>query len=362
MTIENEDEDSATEALCLLLKKSDRARKVFLHLVFGPNLPACFVGEMEVEAFHLTDRGQEIDLLLHAGPNAVIVECKVGDTQKVYQLASYRDYWVRKYRHSKPSLVWLVQRPQQLIGADELGATTITWNALRDAMASTTEHTSLCETGQIEAFVRELNRSGISLPSGTPLERRRVYRGYDPNAVCRVLDLIRMSVPEVIGGIEQTNELTPALHVGQKAWAKLLGDSWVQRVWLYYKPDTDARTRVGGFYFHGQIVLHHRHKAGNFQPKVAARIATRLRRLGLAEWRNKPGKWKYREHADDPMAIGSGLNYYYVEETEAAARARGVHSWEREQDAVFHGAAHLRELVQWTSEALQHLNSKHGES
>ncbi len=312
-------------------------------------MPAPFTGDFRIELFQPTDRGQEIDLLLRAGAHAVIIECKVLDSQKVYQLMSYRDFWRRTHRE-EPTLVWLVQKRQSLIGSAELGARTITWNELSEALVEAMPSTNAAESKLMRRFVSDLHEAAIALPEGTALEKRQNYRGYDSAAVHRLLSEIRDQVPQLIGPVDQTNELSPALHVGLRSWADVFADRWTERIYFYYKPGE----RPDSFYFQAQFLLFHRHKSGSpYGDSSGRRVGEELINRGFLAWRNRPGKWRHREALPDLLNVGPRLNYCFLEEPEELAQQNGIHTWRNEREAVREGARSLKKFVGLVDQALR---------
>lgn len=85
-------ENSASGALVRLFQLSPSAWRAFLTL-----LPRDFVtkylsmAHVEFKHLHGTDRGREIDILARSGREGLIIECKVDDAQKPFQLEHYRD-------------------------------------------------------------------------------------------------------------------------------------------------------------------------------------------------------------------------------------------------------------------------------
>src|SRR6516162_636089 len=113
--IHNRDEDSASAALSELLVRSPQALKAFCDLVEPGGDWSCSYQTLTIENQHRTDRGRKLDILIRNGNRAIIVECKVLDAVKPFQLRTYYEYWLDK-TGVEPLLVWLVQRPQKVIG------------------------------------------------------------------------------------------------------------------------------------------------------------------------------------------------------------------------------------------------------
>jgi hypothetical protein len=336
------DENSATEKLSILIMRSGAARRAFLKLVFPCSIPRNLEGEITIHHLHPTDRGKEIDLLLERDGYAVIVECKVRDNQKVYQLEQYREYW-RRTRQKDPVLVWLVQREQKLIGAEALNATTLTWNQLSTALTQAKTMAPMFESQATSDFCRDLEDASIVLRPEVTLQKCKLHKGYDPEHSVRVLTAIRDSIPNVVGRVVQMNELSPCLHVGRPKWRKLFGDGWAERVLFYLKPDTSYANRSGPFFFQGQVLLYH---VNNCEPPlyrsraVAAWIG-RLAKKELMAWRNRPGKWKGRVPVSAPWEVEPPVKYVYVEESEEDARERAPFDWRDEEAAIRAGVSHL---------------------
>src|SRR3954466_12001104 len=87
------DEDSASAALSRLFIQCPRALAVFCNLV-NPGGDWWTSGPPpEVENQHPSPGGRKIDILIRNRDRAIIVECKVLDAVKPFQLRTYYDYW-----------------------------------------------------------------------------------------------------------------------------------------------------------------------------------------------------------------------------------------------------------------------------
>lgn len=343
-------ENAVTGALSELLRGSPAAQACFLRLIWSPQAPPAFTGSLEIFFRSRTDSGQEIDLLLVNGSNAIIAECKVGDSQKVYQLEGYRDFWLRT-RGTKPVLVWLVRQPQQMIGMRELGAHTLTWTQLHDSLQTAAAGVEGREKKAITAFCAGLSASDLLLSGDAAIEKKKRYLGYDPDHAWRVLDRIGKSIDGFRYRPVQMNELNLALHGGLMKWASSVGDTWQSRVILYFKPDGRQHLVRSPYFFHGQLILYHVRSA----PEPDAHSAAvsdwigKCRRGGLEMWRNRPLKWKGRVPIPPWAHLDGPVKYVYGEVPEQQARSRYPFDWQSDDEAIRSGALQLRQLLELAS-------------
>jgi hypothetical protein len=339
-------ENKVTEALWKLLRSSSASRVCFLKLIVGGKVPRPFTGEFELHFRSKTDRGQEIDLLLVNGADAVIVEAKVGDSQKVYQLESYRDFWIRT-QGKTPRLIWLVRQPQQLIGMRELGAKTITWKQLHEALRGVAESVEPKERKAIKAFCSGLEASDTLPAVGARTEVTKRYPGYDPEHAWRILDAIGKSVDGFRHRPVQMNELNLALHGGLEDWASEVGDTWKARIIFYFKPEGRQHLVRSSYFFHGQVLLYHQHTARTPGPQdpAVSRWMRELHRSGLEIWRNRPPGWRGRVPVDVAALLRCPMRYLYAEEPEVQARKRFPFDWHSDDAAIQAGSRQLSRLV-----------------
>ncbi len=109
-------EDETTEQLAKILNFHPGILDSFLRLLKLPPGEFAFnTPNVEVKT-QVSIPGGRIDLLLKCGSNAVIIECKIGDRQKRYQLAKYHDFWLNTFG-KRPYLIWLTRKhDESLIG------------------------------------------------------------------------------------------------------------------------------------------------------------------------------------------------------------------------------------------------------
>jgi len=280
------DEDSASAALTKLFIRCPAALNVFCKLVDPGGVFLNPGSKLEVENQHRTNRGRKIDILVREGYRAIIVECKVLDSVKPFQLRTYHDYWLDKTGIA-PLLVWLVQRPQRVIGWGSDRAKEVTWNQLCEALSK-----ELQDIAEVEDFCRVLQGAGIVLPSEKCVKKRKITKGYHQDHASRILTGIRSSLPGVEGSVEEVNELPPALHLGRKAWEKKF--LWIRRVWVYLKPLSDECNVVCPFTYTAslRIFMHGEQDTYELEEGHFLHRAEICVKNGLRIKRNVPGKWR----------------------------------------------------------------------
>ena len=344
----HQDENSASAALSTLIGGSSVAQSVFLQLILGEKPPSCYRGKPSIQHLYNTGIGCEFDLLIQFGRHALIIECKVRDSQKVYQLETYRNYWLRTHK-TDPVLVWLVRQKQDIIGSERLNACTLTWNDLRDALKAAEREAPRNESLAIARFCAELEGAKVVRPSGASVTKKTLHKGYDPDFAVHVLSKIMEAVPGIEGEVHKINELPPALHVGRPEWRNKFGDSWFKRIWFYFEPETDANRSRGPFHFRGQILLYRVKDCDSPMPtpQLLAQWIAELTKHDLVPWRNQPGKWRHQELVVQPWTITPPVKHVFLEETVAVALQRSNFDWKDERDVLRVGAEHLRKFVQW---------------
>src|SRR4051812_23637772 len=106
MNIKFQDENSASAALAQTLQ-SPNVLDAFVDLLVRSGMLPLDMDRQQrrIEILHPTDTGKEIDILIHDEALAIVIECKVNDSQKPFQLRSYSDYWFRR-TGTRPRLIW----------------------------------------------------------------------------------------------------------------------------------------------------------------------------------------------------------------------------------------------------------------
>jgi hypothetical protein len=193
------DENGATTVLAELLKNAPVSRDFVAELLKerGCTIPFQLSGRsVTVSSFHMLPNGGEIDLLISDDRNAVIFECKVRDAQKPFQIVGYSNYWVG-LTGVRPLMVWLVQRPQQILGAGSEMATVITWNEIEAKFRLNAKRASNADGRKIISFCDWLVQTGICLVKGETTIRNKICRGYEQQHAKRILEAIRDSIPHL---------------------------------------------------------------------------------------------------------------------------------------------------------------------
>jgi hypothetical protein len=343
MKIAYKDENSASGALVQLLRGSPVALRCFLSL--------CEVDlsrarpSLQIDHRHKTDEGREIDVLLHDGDFGIIVECKVEDVQKHYQFNVYQQYW-RRTRKSEPKIVWLLKRTQNVLGNELRGATTITWNQLKDSLMMMGAGATAAEASLIRGFCDCMVEAEICLKPGAVPVKRKICRGYDQIHAHRILTTIRDGVPGLVGGVEELNELPPALHIGRPEWKRMVSDEWVDRLWFYLDPVMRSAGVPSPYFFSGVIYLANNGSGvGKIPSAQVARIpkwAAFLASKGFEVRKNCKGSWRRSEVLTPPYAVSLPLNYVTGKEMAPRPNFR----LNEDDLAIMSGIPHLRKLVE----------------
>jgi hypothetical protein len=323
------DEDSASAALSSLFVHCRAALMVFCKMVDPKGVWRESASRLMVENQHRTERGRKIDVLIWAGDRAIIVECKVLDSVKPFQLRTYHDYWFDKTGNA-PLLVWLVQRPQRVMGWGFDQAEEVTWNRLSDALIE-----ELGDVAEVQDFCNALDRAGIVMPSGECVKKRKLTKGYDQDHASGILNGILGSLPGVEGSVEEVNELPPALHVGRKEWEQKF--RWIRRVWIYLKPLSYERNVVGPFTYMASVRIFRHGERDTYEMEVGhfLRRAKICVENGLCIKRNVPGKWRHWFDLKLPFELPAkaglkGMTAY----DPAGLNPKPFFNWRDEREAV----------------------------
>ena len=342
MTIATRDENSASGALCELLRHSTIALKIFWNLARPVGGPVDLPPAVHIDHRHKTDQLREIDILLHSVAFGVIVECKVGDEKKPYQFDAYVAYW-RRTRQTTPHLVWLLERDRPVLGDKRFPVVTITWAALRAALLQAADGASIREEGKIREFCTALVKAGIGKSESASPRPLRVAKGYEPDHAERILTSILAECPGVVGAPMTINALSPAIHAGRPEWEEILDDEWVRRVWLYLSPLDKSVRGKSAYHFHAQVLLYHK----GFGDKQAAAIshiprwAESLRKDGMTLHRNRSGTWNHGQELLRGEGVSPGVFHIFAEESLQEAQERFAFDWRSDAAAVAAGRAHL---------------------
>lgn len=333
-----QNEDAASAALTELLSSQPRALEVFCALCAPEQkLSKQELRSLTVETQHRTDQNRRLDIIVHRGTFAIIVECKVGDRFKPYQLEHYKEYWEDKTGKT-PHVVALVQKRQTIMGTGSRFARTITWNELADAFEA-----SATDCPAIKDFRSLLDRSGVTLPKGKRAERQKIRKGYAQAHAERILLGVRDSIPGLVGDVHEVNECPPCLKSGRGSWKKHL--LWEERAWLYLQPLEHRTNTVCPFGFVVHIALYHHGKRDTY-----SHVVDRLphwaevclsHRLNLM--RNVNGKWNRREFISPPFRTPQpeGLKWITAYAGKHPDEAFTAFDWRNEVEAITAGVRFL---------------------
>ncbi len=339
-------ENSASEALSKLLSDSIDARRAFLKIALPKlRIPEKQLSRVEVKHRHRIRHG-EIDILLHEGALGVIVECKVASHKNAYQPERYRRDWKEKFG-TEPYFVWLVQKHDEVLGADSDGSYTITWNDLHGRFLAIAGNLQVAQARCILTFCTELVEANIVLPNNQLLRRTKSCKGYVQQHAKLILTSIRDRVGGLDGKVEEVNECPPCLKAGRLSWSSKF--NWINRVWLYMKPLADIRNTKCPFGFGVDVPLFHHHTADSFED-ICSRIPQWARvcdEHGLVFRRNRPSKWKGALSLPYPFTVETkvGLNWL------TASRPPGLETdinfdWRNDEAAIAAGVRHIKPFLQ----------------
>jgi hypothetical protein len=295
--IQTQDEDSASAALSTLLVRCPQALATFCEMVDPVGVWAKSVSQLVVENQHRTNTGRKLDILIRNGNAAMIVECKVLDSVKPFQLRTYYDYWLAETGVA-PLLVWLVQRRQRVIGWGSMQAREVTWNQVHDTFLKTFPNNT-----PVQLFCAALRQAHIVLPEEKCVAKRKLTKGYDQDHASSVLSGILSGLPDVVGSIEEVNELPPALHLARPSWHKKF--LWITRVWVYFRPLSFECNTVCPFTYTASLRIFRHGERDTYEMEVdhflpRSRICVEH---GLRIRRNEPGKWRRWFDLDFPFAV-----------------------------------------------------------
>jgi hypothetical protein len=216
-------EDAVTAKLATLIGSDEKAKQLFLNFLFDAATAEQFSRhQLIVESQHRTSHGK-IDLLLYDSTVGIIVESKVRDRQKVFQLQSYYDWWLG--RTGKPPFVfWLVRRIAVGLGRNEFLTRELTWNQLYDHFrARAVEIDQASSRNAVNAFCDWLKFTGVLLKPSDKRTVQRRNKGYSYERAEEVLEAIGSSFSDVKFRVESPeNELlTDLLSEGSHGRASL---------------------------------------------------------------------------------------------------------------------------------------------
>jgi hypothetical protein len=289
------DENQTSAALVDLLKSSPSVKLAFCELVLARKLSAEATRRLEVTNQYPIHLRKHIDILISDAKRlAIIVECKIRDSIKPYQLEDYYQYWREKHGYD-PEVVALVQRPQDVRGRGMLRAKTVTWNDLYQHLL----RSEACR--EAAAFCRELKLSGVVLDSAPSLRTKRCA-GYKQDHAAKILLGIRDAIPGLIGSVEEMNELPPFLKGGRASWSEKFKP---ERLRIYLQPFGRLSNTRAPFGFRVHLILHRRAEFENYEDilPLLPRWINICHEAGLRFMRNRPGKWRGNELLPYPFAL-----------------------------------------------------------
>jgi hypothetical protein len=246
-------EDPATEALSHLLNDHRKILSLFLEFLGGQSLVNEFGTSPDVTPqFRIP--GGRIDLLIHAGHKAVIIEAKVKDGQKVYQLEKYYAYWEKEHGRP-PKVFWLTRRyVEDLWGVEQCMTGRKTWNDLHDFLQAALPRLSKLEAQSVRDFLDHLNSAAIILPDGESAVIKRREKGLSRERAYSILSGIGSSFSDSPWIVDEQNELPYRLLIGRKKWKLEFADTLPLKVRIFLQQSADCPI---GFFIWPRICLYH---------------------------------------------------------------------------------------------------------
>lgn len=271
-----------------------------------------------------------MDLVVHDGRNAVIIECKVNDVQKVYQLEKYHNYWLTAHG-VEPAIFWLTRRHVvDMPGQEAFLTRLVSWNELHDFFYGYLSRatTSAAQRDTAE-FLNYLKNSRILLDTTEKAGIIQRDKGVSGKHAFALLEEIASHFPDCEAKPDKTNELPYRLLIGRQRWADDFGDKLVKKVRVFLEPDPSM---PAGFFLWPRICLYNwENYLGIFEPeaKKQAHFAERCprwtsvcSRAGLILFRNAPGKTRRSHNVPmvKPYKFDASIKVLLAEEPKEKAR------------------------------------------
>jgi len=252
----NRTEDPLTKALAGLLDSDKAILRHFLRFLFPREEEAAFWLRLplHVENQYPFPDGK-IDLLLHADSDGIIVECKVADRPKIYQINRYHAYWLRT-RGSDPAIFWLARKmASPAMGRNKNLTREVFWDDLRSMLLSVRSGITTPTTlERLDTFCRQMEVNGALLRLGEASQWQVRSQGYDVRRIETFFDRVAAHLGREFDShlISSAGNADHRLRVGRRAWMAKFADGCVRRV--------ELRVKAGGvgfdFGLSGAIVLY----------------------------------------------------------------------------------------------------------
>ena len=340
--INDRDEDSASAALSDLFVRCPQASKAFCDLVDPGGAWFRSHQALQIENQHRTDRGRKLDILIRNGNRAMIVECKVLDSIKPFQLRTYYDYWFDK-TGIEPLLVWLVQRPQKVIGWASDRAKQITWNQLNETLLRL--NVPVRDKGIVTKFCEALEGARITVSPDKCKARKKLTKGYDQEHAFRILNQILASLPGVEGSVEEVNELPPALHLGRTKWRNKF--RWIHRVFVYFQPCSQERNVICPFTYKVFLRIFRHGERDTYEQEANQfnRRAQICEKYGLRIKRSVPGKWRRGFDLKVPFSLPPKAGLKWISAYDPAEVDPKPFNWRDEKEAIKAGTLYCKRFL-----------------
>jgi hypothetical protein len=253
---------------------------------------------------HRTHSGRKMDIFIRSTSDdtSIVVEAKIRDSIKTYQLDAYVEHVVRFETGRIPVLIWLVQRSRRVTGFNAANARFITWNDV---------HTSLRKITlpPVTQFCADLVSCKIVVfeTSGKQKTRPKTYKGCKVDHAVRILRCVRDTFNELHGDVEEGANTPLGLHIGRNRWNLY----WKRRVWFYFEPTTQQRDIFAPYGFVCHLLLYH----AQYDELDSHRIeqwSNTMARLGLVFGRNVHGKWNHGCDTSAPIRLNSKVGVKYI--------------------------------------------------
>ncbi len=326
-------EDPTTERLADLLNAHRSVCNAFVSIRDGKLKWAIDNPTLSIQT-QVSIPGGRIDMLLSDGPRAIIIECKVKDRQKVYQLEKYHEYWSSMHG-IEPQLFWLTRRQDDVLwGAYKYLAGQLTWNNLHDGLKQRLgSFEPIAVRSDVEEFLIFLKDAGILLDRGVETTIHRREKGLSRERAFRMLQSIADHFTDSAYKIDEENELPYRLLIGRKRWVKEFNDQLVKKVRIFLQPDANTEA---GFFIWPRICLYHWQeylgRRTNEETKQAyfrerfLQWTNHCSKAGLVIVRNAPGKIRRGHNCEmpPPFTFDPSIQVLLAEEPESTARAKSA--------------------------------------
>jgi hypothetical protein len=218
----NRTEDPLTEPLGALLRSDEAILRHFLRFLFRREEEAAAWSRLplHVETQHSFSDGR-IDLLLHADSDGIIVECKVAERPKIYQIDRYHAYWLRT-RGTAPAIFWLARKTASPdMGRNEHLTSELFWDDLRSMLVSVRSAITTPTTlERLDTFCRQMEANGALLRLGEASQWQVRSRGYDVRSTETFSDGVAAHLGREFDCllISSAGNADHRLRVGCRAW------------------------------------------------------------------------------------------------------------------------------------------------